>query len=178
MRKRVLTVFSIVFILSLPALAISSDGVNSCGYEMIAVPAAAAPGAMSDIPPSPAPAILDAWTTNDPFVNPYNEVYQFTRGVDTLAFVVEYVHAGGAIPEQFARGWRCENETQINKTCRFKWTVGYLPPGTYLLINYMDPVKFGFGQYDWASKVGNVVFGWPDPASGSRPWCFAVVSPD
>lgn len=104
---------------------------------------------------------------------PYTEVYDFTHGLDTIAFVVEYFHIGGLLPEQKAFGFNCGQEYPIIKTCYFQWTIGYLPPGVYLLINYFDPVEFPPGEYDWVSKVGDVIFGWPD-INASRPWCFTI----
>lgn len=156
-------------ILYLPPVALSSDGNSSCGYIMKVIPVQRTP-AMGG--PLNAPAILDAWTTNDPLGNPYSEVYDFATGQDIMGFVVEYNHTGGFLPEQWAKGWICGTEIPV-KICNFKWTIGYLPPGVYLLINYFDPVEFPIGNYDWASKVGNVVFGWPN-INASRPWCFKV----
>ncbi len=145
------------------------DGTSPCGYDMVVLPADQPAGsAVFD-----GPTIIDAWTTNDPYGNPYTEVYDFTAGAEPIAFVVEYFHTGGLLPKQWARGWVCGDETQIVKTCTFDWTIGYLPEGVYLLINYFDPVEFRPGTYDWASKVGDVVFGWPD-IDPSRPWCFTV----
>jgi len=163
-----LFVASLLFMLLTPGAAISSDGVNSCGYEMMVVPVQI-PAALE---PATTPGIVDAWTTNDPFGNPWSEVYNFTAGQGLLGLVVEYNHAGGTIPEQASRGWICGDETQVAKTCRFKWTVP-LPPGTYLLINFLDPVPLGNTEFDWAAKVGDVVFGWPD-ISATRPWCFSI----
>jgi hypothetical protein len=164
---------AIFLILPSAGMVFSSDGESPCGYEMEVVPV----GALTSDPGfgfenvSEGPAILEAWTTNDPYANPYTEVYDFTYGQDTLAFVVEYDHTGGFLPQQWAAGWTCGTD-QLVKICRFDWTIGYLPPGTYLLINYFDPVMFK-GTYDWASKVGDVVFGWPD-IDASRPECFTV----
>ena len=168
MKKGILLI-ALIFLLS-PGTVLSADGTNSCGYEMVIIPAPATiptPNAAVD-----QPAILDAWTTNNPFGNPSSEEYSFTGGQDTLAFVVKYHHIGGPIPEQWNRGWRCGNETQPVKTCNFKWTA-VLPIGDYLLINYFSPVDFRAGEYDWAAKVGNVVFGWPN-IDATRPWCFIV----
>lgn len=156
--------------LSFSAQTESLVGVNSCGYEMMIV---SVPDTLSVTSTYDVPAIIDAWTTNDPYGNPYNEVYDFTMGVDVLAFVVEYYHTGGTLPEQWARGWVCGKEDRIMKTCRFKWTISYLPPGTYLLINYQYPITFAPGSYDWAAKVGDVVFGWPNMSS-IRPDCFTI----
>ena len=173
MERRMSVTFLLILILTLLSLpAFASDGTNSCGYEMIVVPATGSATTGLDAINNQ-PAILDTWTTNDPFINPYSEVYNFAAGQDTLAFVVRYYHTGGALPEQWARGWRCGDETRIIKTCNFKWTIGYMPPGEYLLINYFSPVDFKPGEYDWASKVGNVVFGWPN-IEATRPWCFTI----
>ncbi|OHB70199.1 MAG: hypothetical protein A2W23_08075 [Planctomycetes bacterium RBG_16_43_13] len=151
--------------------AITNAGINSCGYEMMIVPLISGQASADAVQQQP--AVTDAWTTNDPYANPESEVYEFLNNQDTLAFVVKYSHAGGLIPEQWARGWQCGNEEKIVKTCNFKWTVGYLPSGDYLLINYFDPVQFKAGEYEWASKVGNVVFGWPN-ISSTRPWCMTI----
>ncbi len=139
-------------------------GTNSCGYAMTVVPVPTP----TTLAAFTGPTIIDAWTTNDLY-NPYSEVYDFTSGQGLIAFVVEYYHVGGAIPEQWQRGWKCGNELAIVKTCNFKWTV-ILPPGTYLLINYFDPNQFPPGSFDWAAKVGNVVAGWPN-IDTVRPWC-------
>lgn len=157
-------------LLTAPAKAATPEaGTNSCGYSMTVIPV--------DTPVTPAaytgPTIIDTWTTNDPFYNPFNEVYDFTSGQGVIAFVVEYYHTGGPIPEQFSRGYKCGNELAIAKTCNFKWTIGYLPPGVYLLVNYFDPNMFPPGSYDWAAKVGNVVSGWPYIDS-ARPWCINI----
>jgi hypothetical protein len=169
--KKFLTIAALLLFLTLyiQAFTFASDGINSCGYEMDVIPVETP--AIASIFDNP--TIIDAWTTNDPFGNPYSEVYDFTIGQDTIAFVVEYFHTGGLLPEQWARGWNCGQEDQIVKTCYFKWTIGYLPAGVYLLINYFDPVEFPPGEYDWASKVGDVVFGWPN-ISATRPWCFTI----
>jgi len=168
-RAAVFVIMAFMALLMVPAAAISSDGTNTCGYEMMVVPVQT----VASLGTATTPAILDAWTTNDPYMNPFAEVYDFARGVDTLAFVVYYRHTGGVIPDQYAKGWACRDEAVPLKTCRFNWTIGYLPPGDFLLINYFDPVQFPVGSYDWASKVGDVVFGWPD-ISSTRPSCFNV----
>ncbi|MBI5492874.1 MAG: hypothetical protein HY893_08085 [Deltaproteobacteria bacterium] len=144
-------------------------GVNSCGYTMEVIPATQGPApAATDVP-----QILDAWTTNDPFVNPYSRVNDFTSGQGTLAFVVDYHHTGGTLPRQYNRAWSCGNEANILKTCSFRWTIPFLPAGDYLLVNYVAPVNLKPGSYDWAAKVGDVVFGWPD-INASAPSCFTI----
>lgn len=158
-----------LFILLTVGLVFSSDGTNSCGYEMIVVPVEQPLYLPSSAIPTQ-PAILDAWTTND--LNNPLEVYDFTYGQDILAFVVKYSHIGGPLPEQWAKGWKCNTEIPL-KTCQFTWTIGYLPPGDYLLINYFNPVTYPSGNYDWAAKVGDVVFGWPN-ISKTRPECFVI----
>ncbi len=119
------------------------------------------------------PAILDAWTTNLPFENPWKEVYTFKQWEDTLAFVTFYSHAGGRFPKQLYKGYLC-GEDILRKACMFNWTIE-LPPGTYLLINWYGPwTKFPVGNYDWATRVGDVIFGSPKPYE-TRPLCFEVV---
>jgi hypothetical protein len=159
---------SLFLVLSVFSLAFSGDGINTCGYEMIVVPVQQA-SVMYDTLNTP--AILDTWTTNNPFVSPPPEVYDFTTGQDTIGYVVQYNHIGGPLPEQWAKGWKCGTDIPV-KTCKFAWTIGYLPPGVYLLINYFDPVTYPPGSYDWASKVGDEVKGWPDMSA--RPDCFTV----
>ncbi len=170
-----ITALLMFLIFLLIGTAFSSDGVSSCGHEMAIVPVEVTTITNNNpvcTPLNDTPAINDAWTTNDPFGNPLNEVYDFTANQDTLAFVVEYYHTGGLIPEQWSRGWKCGSEIAV-RTCHFDWTIGCLPAGFYLLINYFDPVEFPAGEYDWASKVGDVVFGWPN-MNESRPSCFRI----
>lgn len=168
-KKSVLIAMMLVFTSASIGVA-AGGGTNSCGYTMDIIPIAQQSSSIDMVLPDQA-AILDAWTSNDPF-NPNSEIYSFTRGQEPIAFVVKYHHVGGVVPEQWARGWTCGNESQIVKTCNFKWTAS-LPAGDYLLINYFNPVNFAPGEYDWAAKVGNVVYGWPN-ISASRPWCFSV----
>ncbi len=168
--KNLTSIITLLLLLVLfnPGITLSSDGTSSCGYEMQVVPVEVS--AIANI--FDKPTIIDVWTTNDPLGNPYSEVYDFTVVQDTIAFVVEYFHTGGLLPEQWARGWNCGTD-KVVKTCHFEWTIGNLPAGVYLLINYFDPVEFPAGEYDWASKVGDVVFGWPN-ISDARPLCFTT----
>jgi hypothetical protein len=118
------------------------------------------------------PKILDAWTTKYPYSSPGEECYEFVRHVDTLAFVVEYYHIGGQIPYQYGQAYDCGDD-ESKKVCIFPWTVS-APPGIYWLINYYDDCHFNEGNFDWAAKVGNVVFGYPDPYY-KRPLCFKII---
>ena len=168
-----ITLFIFCILISSPLAfpqAVGDSGFNSCGYEMIIIPI--------DSPPNGSvltqPTILDAWTTDDPYGDPFKEVYQFSANQDTLAFVVQYYHTGGRIPQQFARAWRCNTEEKA-KDCRFNWTVD-AEEGIYLLINYFERVPFKTGKYDWAVKVGALVFGWPNQDM-TRPLCFEINPP-
>lgn len=149
----------------------AETGTNSCGYimEVMPLPATATSIQMAD----DQPMILGAWTTHNPQGDPFSQVTDFTRFQDTLAFVVHYHHTGGSLPTQFARGWVCGDETRIVKDCNFTWLIPFLPAGDYLLINYFNNVAFGVGVYDWAVKVGNVVYGWPN-ISTSLPQCINI----
>ncbi len=119
------------------------------------------------------PAILDAWTTSTPYSDPWLEIYGFEQGVDTLAFVTKYYHTGGQIPEQISNAFNCGGE-YLRKVCIYPWTMK-LPPGEYLLINWYEPERvFPSGDYDWATRVGAVVFGYPNPQN-KRPLCFDIV---
>jgi hypothetical protein len=121
-------------------------------------------------------SITDAWTTSTPHSDPWNEVYSFQIGVDTLAFVTEYYfEEGGFIPLQYIRAWDC-GTLHTRSTCRYDWTIGPLPPGfTWLLVNYYPPenVPAHPGNYDWATLVGDALFGYPDPMN-VRPLCFTL----
>lgn len=130
-----------------------------------------------DLPSPVASYIVDAWTTNHPY-NPWNEVYTFQVGVDTLAFVTEYYFAeGGFIPVQHIRVWDC-GTLRVRGTCEYEWTVGPLPPGfTWLLVNYYPAEVIGPNwarDYDWVTKVGDAFLGYPNPG-GTRPECFTVA---
>jgi hypothetical protein len=118
------------------------------------------------------PAILDAWTTLYPFSDPDIESYTFQKDADTLAFVVRYLHVGGQIPVQYGRAYLCGESSGSKKDCVFPWTIA-APPGEYLLINYYAECRFNAGVFDWAAKVGDVVFGYPDP-SHNRPLWFEI----
>jgi hypothetical protein len=128
-----------------------------------------------NINPAPnASYVVDAWTTNLPHANPWSEVYSFDLDVDTLAFVTEYYfEEGGFIPQQYIRAWDCGTYHKRG-TCQYDWSLGPLPPGfTWLLINYYPPGSLPAdrpGDYDWATKVGTAVLGYPAP--GNRPDCF------
>lgn len=141
--------------------------VEACGdQKIIQVPAPATPVTT--------PAIIDAWTTND-INNPYNEVYIFNNNVDTLAFVTEYSHTGGNIPQQTSVSFTPGTKNILTK-CVYNWTMP-LPPGTYLLINYFSAVSINKPSTtrDWAAKVGNATIGWPDQANNLRPWPFTII---
>ncbi len=118
------------------------------------------------------PEILDAWTTKYPYSSPEEEIYEFQKDVDTLAFVVQYLHVGGQIPKQYGRAYTCGQSEKSKKDCVFSWSVT-APPGEYFLINFYPECRFNAGDYDWAAKVGDEVFGHPDPYS-KRPLCFEV----
>ena len=122
--------------------------------------------------------IVDAWTTNLPHQNPWSEVYDFQIGVDTVVFVTEYYFAeGGFIPGQFIRCWLC-NTYKKRGTCQYGWSLGPLPPGfTWLLILYYPPGAEDTdhpGTFDWATKIGGAIFGYPDPMA-TRPECFTLA---
>jgi hypothetical protein len=175
MKKKIFTVafsgFLIINLLLIPVFAKAVEfGENNCGYEMMIVPV---PGQEMTADVFDDPLIIDAWTTDDPFGNPFKEVYDFTVGEGNIAFVVEYFHTGGLLPRQFARGWTCGTDI-VRKTCRFDWTIGPVPPGIYLLINFFDPNPYPPGEYDWAAKVGDLFFGWPN-IDELRPLCFTVT---
>jgi hypothetical protein len=120
------------------------------------------------------PQIIDAWTTDDPFGNPTVRENDFTIGSDILAFVTQYDHSGGFIPRQYIRAYTCDSNERVLKTCVYDWTVGPLPEGCYLLINYYDPVEFKAGTFDWAVKVGDLIFGYPDPNNTLPPECVTL----
>jgi hypothetical protein len=150
----------------------TDNGRSPCGLsELIQVEG-------KGVPPLPmASYIVDAWTTNLPHENPWSEVYSFQIDVDTVAFVTEYYFAeGGFIPQQYIRAWDCGTYNKRG-TCEYDWSLGPLPPGfTWLLINYYPPGEDAIdhpGEYDWATKVGSAVFGYP--AAGNRPDCFTLT---
>ena len=133
-------------------------------------------GQKGNLPVLTQSSIVDAWTTSTPHADPWNEVYDFQIGVDTLAFVTEYFfEEGGFIPLQYIRVWDC-GTFHKRSTCQYDWTIGPLPPGfTWLLVNYYPPesVPNVPGNFDWATRVGDATFGYPDPLN-VRPWCFTL----
>jgi len=151
-------------------MALASPGALACG-KMYLVPLDRQHTYHADA--FACPEIVDVWTTNDPFGDPFTRVNDFTIGSDILALVTLYYHCGGLIPRQYARAYTCDPEEQALKTCRYDWSIGPLPEGLYLLINYYDPVEFPPGNYDFAVKVGDLVYGYPDP-SEVPPDCFAL----
>jgi hypothetical protein len=169
---RIRVVLYLFLFLSL-MMASNSAQASGCG-EMLLVPVEPdwVEGEYLSAPYEP-PSIKGAWTTNDPFGDPFVKVYDFTIGSDILALATLYHHAGGYIPVQYARAFVCSYDDKIVKTCRYEWTVGPLPEGLYLLINYYDPVEFKAGVYDWAVKVGNVIFGYPNVGT-VEPECFSL----
>lgn len=166
-----LTPLMLVAVLASSSFVFAETGTNSCGYTMDVVPLPASAASIQMV--ADQPTILGAWTTNNPQGNPFSQVTDFTKNQDTLAFVVHYHHTGGSLPPQFARGWTCGDETRIARDCNFTWLIPYLPAGDYLLINYFSKVPFGAGVYDWAVKVGDVVYGWPN-ISTSLPQCITI----
>lgn len=137
---------------------------GACGtYEAIPVPG---------IAPQAQPGIIDAWTTNN-LSDPFTEVYTFKNNVDTLAFVTEYSHSGGVIPQQKSVSFIPETKTIFTK-CVYDWTA-YSPPGTYLLINYYPVISVVHSRtLDWAGSVGDSTIGWPDLTNDLRPLPFTV----
>ena len=147
-------------IMALPSIPVLAG--SRCG-EMIIVPVEELDdGYMVDEQKSSScvPKIIDAWTTNDPFGAPRVRVNEFIFGSDILAFVIEYDHCGGDIPQQYVQAFTCDSAARVLKTCVYE---GYHEPdpGNYLLINYYDPVEFQPGTFDWAAKVGDSVFALP-----------------
>ncbi len=128
-------------------------------------------------PPALQSGVIDAWTTATPHADPWDEVYSFEIGVDTLAFVsLYYFEEGGYIPLQYIRVWDC-GTFRARSTCQYDWTIGPLPPGyTWLLVNYYPPevVPDFPGDFDWATRVGDSTFGFPDPMN-TRPECFTLA---
>jgi hypothetical protein len=168
--------FCLFFFLSFGLVGMASNSkavLAACG-EMLLVPVEQVDGDYQvDVFGTCFPEIKDAWTTNDPFGDPFEKVYDFTIGTDTLALVTMYYHCGGFIPRQYARGYTCNTLEKVLMTCIYDWTVGPLPLGTYLLINFYDPVEFKAGIYDWATKVGDVIYGYPN-VNTVPPECFTL----
>jgi len=156
-----------LFLSGFPWLNKADSAWDDCG-ELVLLPA-------EGVLPTGSPAILDCWTTNSVFGDPYQKVYTFRAGMDTLAFVTKYLHAGGTIPLQYTGIMRC-GESEFFKRCKHEWTVTPVPPGIYLLIVFLYPSPTSLGRFDWASKVGEVSFGYPDPGN-TRPNCFTIFQP-
>lgn len=159
--ERILSKSSMFFLIILATTSL----VGACGNQT-AIPVSRPAGGFPQ-----APNILDAWTTND-LNNPYKEVYEFNKSVDTLAFVTDYFHAGGIIPQQYI-GAFYPGTSKIVAKCRYDWTIP-LPPGEYLLINYYPKIMMPPVGLDWASKVGEVTFGYPDFNNNKRPFNFTI----
>jgi hypothetical protein len=180
-RKSLAVLIGVITVSLVVALSFSTSSITASSEGDILM----SPCGMSELiqveqkisPPTPTGSyIVDAWTTNLPHANPWNEVYTFDLDVDTLAFVTEYYfEEGGFIPQQYIRAWDC-GTYQKRGTCQYDWSLGPLPPGfTWLLINYYPPgtlPKNRPGDYDWATKVGTAVFGYPAPSN--RPECFIL----
>ncbi|MBU4287984.1 MAG: hypothetical protein KKH84_09340 [Proteobacteria bacterium] len=160
--ERVKMVFCLFSLLFLVMALNSAPALGACGEMHIEAVEQTAGAYQVDVL---GPQIIDAWTTNDPFGNPYVRANDFTIGSDILAFVTLYHHIGGFIPLQYIRAYTCDIEEDVLKTCRYDWTVGPLPEGIYLLINYYNPVEFPAHIFDWAVKVGDLIFGYPDQAA-------------
>ncbi len=161
--ERILFQSSIFFLIILATASLA----GACGNQTIIPVSSPAKVSLQ------APNILDAWTTND-LNNPFKEVYEFNNGVDTLAFVTDYFHAGGLIPQQYI-GAFYPGTSKIVAKCRYDWTI-ILPPGEYLLINYYPKIMIASPpvRLDWAGKVGEVTFGYPDLNNNKRPFNFTI----